>query len=222
MKTIAALMTCFNREELTLDCIRSLTRSTSAQNDYSLTIFVVNDGCTDNTEVRIREEFPEVQILKGDGNLYWNGGMYLAFKTAVNIGFDFYLWVNDDVKFYEGIITKLLDLYFRLDMPMLILSGYTLANDEKTITYGGQRIIKGLIPLNLVNIIPSGNHVERCDSMHGNCVLIPNCVTEKIGINDPFYTHGFGDVDYGLTASRNGILIYVTDFPVGICEKNPR
>lgn len=220
MKRIAILITCHNRETLTLRCIRSLSKTNNKQK-YELDFFVVNDGCTDDTESLIKKEFPTVQILEGDGSLYWNGGMHLAFKTAKSIGFDFYLWVNDDVEFYDYAIPQMMRVYESLQDEMAIVTGYTYDRDEKTITYGGQRIKRGIIPLNLKNFFPEGNKIERCDTMHGNCVLIPNCVTEVIGINDSFYTHGFGDIDYGLTATMNNIPIYLTDFAVGICEKNP-
>ena len=40
--------------------------------------------------------FPQVHIIKGDGNLFWNRGMYMAWQAAIKEkDYDFYLWLND-------------------------------------------------------------------------------------------------------------------------------
>lgn len=217
---VAVLMTCFNRKELTRRCINSLNAGIDNQDVYEIDYYVVNDGCTDGTGEMLVTEFPFVHQLEGNGNLYWNGGMYLAFVTAVKKDYDFYLWVNDDVEFYTEILERLIHTHNSIADDGCIVVGYTYDLDEKTVSYGGQRHQKGIMPLNLKMIQPS-EHLEKCDSMHGNCVLIDRFVVEKIGLIDPYYTHGFGDVDYGLRASRSGIGVYLTNFPVGICAKNP-
>lgn len=218
---VAILMTCHDRKTLTGRCIQSLKAAANNQNVYEAFFYVVDDGCTDGTGNMLDEEFPFVNHMHGDGNLFWNGGMHFAFEEATKGNFDFYLWVNDDVLFYDGMLQKLIEAYESVQEKCCILTGYTYGPDEKTVTYGGQRLQKGFLPLNLKMFQPT-DQLEKCDSMHGNCVLIHRSVVEKIGIIDPYYTHGFGDVDYGLSASSNGIPVYLSNFPVGICEKNPR
>lgn len=218
--SIAIIMTCHDRAQLTKRCIKSLKESAEKQKLYLEDFYVVNDGCTDDTGKILDEEFPFVHHLHGDGNLYWNGGMHYAFGEAVKKGYDFYLWVNDDVVFYDGMLERLILAYESVPEEACIITGYTYGSDEATVTYGGQRLKKGWIPLNLTMILPT-SELEKCDTMHGNCVLIHKTVVSKIGVNDPFYTHGFGDVDYGLSATKNGMPVYLSNFPVGICEKNP-
>lgn len=41
-------------------------------------VFLVDDESTDGTSEAIKSEFPEVSIIKGDGSLFWNRGMYTA------------------------------------------------------------------------------------------------------------------------------------------------
>lgn len=213
---IAILMTCFNRCEKTIECLKSIKKN----NNINYDVFLVNDGCTDNTVIRVKELFPETIIIEGTGDLFWNKGMHLAFKNAVNIGYEYYLWINDDVELYDNSIERLMNISNTVKDKMCIIVGYTLDKDRTTVSYGGQRISKGIIPLDIHMIQPT-EHIEECDTMHGNCVLINCSVVDKIGIIDPFYTHGFGDVDYGLNARRNNIPIYLSNFPVGLCESNP-
>lgn len=215
--SIAILLTSFNRKEKTKKCLETLGVNEHKDCD----VFWVNDGCTDGTEKMIQSLFPKVNILNGDGTLFWNRGMHLAFSTAIKKKYEFYLWVNDDVVFEKSIIDKLISSYYQLkhDNNKVIIAGYTLDEEKKEITYCGYNRKKNIIPLALRMVNPS-NDYERCDTFNGNCVLIPNEVVELIGINSDFYNHGFGDIDYGLTASNNGIQIYVTNYHVGYCEKN--
>ena len=106
--TIAVLMTSFNRRDQTLACLAAL----SAQRDIegiTVTVFPVDDNSTDSTTEAVRARFPEVNLLHGDGSLFWNGGMRLAFAMAMQRGFDAYFFLNDDTVLYEDAVRRLID-----------------------------------------------------------------------------------------------------------------
>lgn len=218
-KRLAILLTCHNRREKTFKCLNYLL----AENDYSINIetFLVDDGCTDGTSQMVEEKFPKVHILKGNGTLFWNKGMNLAFQTAIKSKFDFYLWVNDDVQFYPNIIPKLVEAYLSrsINKKDIIIVGPTLDKTESINTYGGFKEVKSIIPYKVQRIYMN-DKFQKCLIFHGNCVLIPNCVVDKIGINDEFYQHGYGDSDYALQANKAGCEIWLANFPVGICERH--
>ena len=72
----------------TLACLRSL----GAQQvpGVALDVFVLDDASSDGTSEAVAEQFPEVTVLHGDGELYWNGGMRRAFAAAIAVGdFDY-------------------------------------------------------------------------------------------------------------------------------------
>ena len=77
MKTIAALITCFNRKEKTILCLTNLFKQ-PLLNNFELDVFLTDDGCTDGTAEAVGKMFPQVHIIKGDGNLFWNRGMYMV------------------------------------------------------------------------------------------------------------------------------------------------
>lgn len=94
---IAVLMTCHNRKEATIRCLRGLPSDVD--------VYLVDDGSTDGTGEAVREfsrgdrENGRVRVIEGDGSLYWAKGMRLAWETAVEHGdYDGYLWLNDDVE----------------------------------------------------------------------------------------------------------------------------
>lgn len=217
-KRLAILLTCYNRKELTERCLKSLLGNV---NSVSVDTYLVDDGCTDGTGDMVRSTFPSVNVLHGDGSLFWNKGMHFAFSEAVKSSYDFYLWVNDDVEFYPNMIDRLVASYnyCSINKKDIIIVGPTLDKTEKVNTYGGVVIQKSIIPLKMVKLNYTSEY-QKCDTFYGNCVLIPKNVVEKIGVIDSFYSHKIGDTAYGLSAVRAGCENWLINYPVGICEKH--
>ena len=95
MMKISVLLTCHNRKEKTLICLRKLFEQDVRNVEFD--VFLVDDGCTDGTAEAVREEFPKIHIIQGDGSLFWNRGMCLAWEEARKNGaHDAVLWLNDD------------------------------------------------------------------------------------------------------------------------------
>ena len=85
MKHIAVLLTVHNRKEKTLRCLHDLFVQESVEG-YTIDVWLTDDGCTDGTPEVIVQRWADVHIVKGDGNLYWNRGMYTAWQAASHIG----------------------------------------------------------------------------------------------------------------------------------------
>ena len=79
---IAVIMTCHNRRETTVRCLRHFGRSRAGR----LRLFVTDDGSTDGTSEAIRAIWPEATIIHGTGTLFWAAGMALAERAAVSVG----------------------------------------------------------------------------------------------------------------------------------------
>lgn len=211
MIKIAVLLSCFNRKEKTQNCLSSLFKILP-----SCEVFLVDDNSTDGTAEMIAEYFPQVHVLKGDGNLFWSRGMYKAWKEATKFDFDFYLWLNDDVELYPSFWEELSGC-FQITGKDSIISGL-IENKFQAgqILYGGTDANK--------NLVEEHSSPQQITFMNGNVVLVPKHVVDKIGILDPIYHHDLGDVDYGLRAQKKGIKVYSTrkavaaGFPNGMCR----
>lgn len=107
MQTIAVLLTVFNRKDKTLKCLQHLFNQLPIEG-YSIDVYLTDDGCTDGTPEAVKEQYPQVNIIHGDGNLFWNRGMYTAWEKAAQKGYDFYLWLNDDTILLPNALSKLL------------------------------------------------------------------------------------------------------------------
>ena len=221
---VAVLMTCHNRREKTLASLEALYEQVALQ--VEVQVYLVDDGSTDGTAAAIQVTYPQVNLLQGDGSLFWNGGMRLAFAEALKSDYDYYLWLNDDTLLYPEALGTLLATsrclaeqgYIRA-----IVTGSTCAPTGAPTgvrTYGG--VVRGswLRPLQFHAVEP-GEEIKPCDTMNGNCVLIPQEAVQVVGNLDPAFSHYIGDYDYGLRARQQGCTVWVAPGFVGTCSSNP-
>jgi GT2 family glycosyltransferase len=218
---IAAVLTAYNRREMTLACLRSLRAQ--AGEDVLLDIVVVDDASTDGTSDALAAEFPDVAVLQGDGQLYWNGGMIRAFAAAIERDYDAYLWMNDDTTLDDDALARLVRTWRTLEArgePAAIVVGTTRDPHSGALTYGGRTRRNPSRPLQFDMVEPGDDEPQPCETMNGNCVLIPRAVVARVGNLDPGYRQKMGDLDYGLRAQREGCSVWVAPGTVGTCPRN--
>jgi GT2 family glycosyltransferase len=211
---IAVLITCHNRRETTLRCLRALREQTLLPG-YALRIFLTDDGSSDGTADSVRCEFPEVRLLEGDGNLYWVGGTLRAWEAARPAAY--YLWLNDDVVLRPHALRTLLEVHREASDPAAIVVGATCDPLAGKTCTGGMRRASWYD----VSVMEPTDRVQACDSMNGNIVLVPRAAEERIGALDPAYTHFFADGDYGLRAKKHGVPVLLAPGHLGECRLNP-
>jgi GT2 family glycosyltransferase len=212
---LAVLLTCHNRKEKTVACLTALYNCIIPES-YVFEVFLVDDGSTDGTSQAIKEKFPQVHIIKGNGNLYWNQGMRLAWKTAiVETTPDFFLWLNDDTNIDNDSLIHLFECYNeyknRQVSESIVVGSCRNEIDIDKFSYGLRK--NGNI------IVPNGS-LQNGDFLNGNLVLISKAVYTKLDILSNCYTHAMGDYDYGLRALDNGIELITTKKYIATCESN--
>ncbi len=218
---IAVLTTCYNRRQTTLACLAGLFKQ-GLPDRVSLSTYLVDDGSTDSTYEAVSQTYPEVKIISGDGSLYWNGGMRVAFEEAVKSDYDYYLWLNDDTTLHPEAIAQLLTTYAGLreaEKELAIVVGATCDPETGVATYGGLVRSSSWHPLKFRVVSPNGE-VKRCDTMSGNCVLIPRVVTQILGNLDSAFIHSKGDWDYGLRLRKKGGAVWLAPQYIGTCSEH--
>lgn len=220
-RNIAVIMTCHNRKEKTLMCLEALFHC-KIPDGVKFKIYLTDDGCVDGTADSVINRFPNVKILTGDGNLFWSGGMRLAFNEAMKHDFDYYLWLNDDTFLEPYALLALLAAQQAMDNEEGqegIAIGTTYDSHVKEPSYGGLVRKAYWRPLGFDLIRPT-EHCIRCHTMEGNCVLISRIVVESIGGIAEEFVHAMADIDYGLRANKAGVPLRVAANFVGMCDKN--
>lgn len=200
-------MTVHNRCDTTKLCLCHLFKNLLT--DVDIKVYLVDDGCTDGTAEVINREYPSVHIIEGNGDLYWNRGMHKAWTEADKEDPDFFLWLNDDTMLFSHALSTMIDAYNQANEDFCIISGATRATNTETVTYGGR--------INKKVVSPNGR-LQRIELINGNCLLVPKCVRQKIGILDDYFHHSMGDWEYGLRAAKNNISLYLAPQFIGVCD----
>lgn len=214
MKSIAVLLTVFNRREGTLRCLANL-RDMALPDGCRMDIYLTNDGCTDGTPEAVKKQFPDVKIIDGDGTLYWNRGMYTAWEVAARTcAYDYYLWLNDDTFVYRDAIECLVACSESENDSCIIVGATVDTMTRQRVTYGGRIEGKGVAPVN--------GEMVPVDYFNGNIVLVPSAVHRILGNLDWYFTHSKGDFDYGMRARKAGIGIFQCGKVLGECDLHPR
>lgn len=218
MKSIAVLMSSYNRCAKTLACLESVYLQTILHAKYIIQPILVDDNSTDETVASISLKFPEVRILHGTGDLYWNRSMRVAFSDALERKYHYYLWLNDDVILYRDALERLLHAAERTNNNAIIVGS---VQDPLTgiVTYGGMQRCSRWHPLKFSLVAP-GHTLIEIETMNGNLVLIPSGITERVGNLDINYHHSIGDFDYGLRATKLGLKIFLAPGYFGCCPEN--
>ena len=218
MEKIAVLMTCHNRKEHTVACIRSLTDG--AEEQAALHFVVVDAGSTDGTKEALKElaaEGFQIRHIRAPENLFWNGGMRIAMRYAAKYMKDctYALLVNDDVVFYPGTVATLIARLTKYRTDAVV--GATKDGTGQQ-SYGGVR--KKSKYTARYELIPPSEEPEQCDTFNCNCLLLTYDCFRRMGNLDPAYVHSMGDYDYGMRLSHRGCTVINTADFVGECDDN--
>lgn len=216
---LAVLVTCRNRRDTTL---RALRKVIATAGPFRIRLFIYDDDSSDGTPEAIASEFPEAHVIPGDGNAFWNKGLHRVWTHAAGHEADAFLWLNDDVALDDDAFVRLADAWHGMRATtrggQFILVGATRGSRGQ-VTYTGMRARHRPTAFYLAPIEP-GETLEPIDTFNGNIVLIPREVMDRIGLNDPAFHHNWGDLDYGLRATRAGVRVMLLPGTLGLCEPN--
>lgn len=218
--SIAVLITCHNRREATVRCLRSLAAAASSAGIRDdVRVILVDDASTDGTAAAAAGEWPGVTVVDGSGELFWAGGMALAERVAGSEVPDagFLLWLNDDVELEANALELMLGVAG--ECPGAIVVG-ALRGSDGSLSYSGIRLTSGRHPLRYERVAPGAKSV-KVDTLNGNLVLVPVKAAAAIGGIDEGFRHAFADFDYGVRAGQAGVEVVLAPGPIGLCDRNP-
>lgn len=202
---------------MTLRCLSALRVAADClQGSIAADIYLVDDGCTDNTRERVQTLFPQVRIIKGDGTLYWCQGMRKAWGVAAVHNYDAYLWLNDDVTLFPDSLQVLCDtlsLQYAACGQNGIIAGSTIDPESGNTSYGAR--------LGLTTP-PPGDEPRAIRLFNGNVVLVSRDAFKQLGTLSSLYRHSFGDLDYAIRAAKRGIPAWLAPGHQGQCAANSR
>ncbi|REJ78520.1 MAG: glycosyltransferase family 2 protein [Acidobacteria bacterium] len=220
LKKVAVVTPVHNRRDITLQCLRSLSRID--REGLQLSVYVVDDGSTDGTSEAIASQFPDVKVIRGDGNLWFTGGMNRGIEAALEEDPEYILSINDDSIFQPDCLVRLVECAESNPRsvvgPLLLLwnEPHRLfqVSPEWSVLAGGFRHWRH----QTVWSVPE--QPWETDIIVGNCVLLPSDAIRECGLmNEKRHPH-WGDAEYTPRMKRMGWKLLVEPKARVFCQPN--
>ncbi len=220
MKRVEIVAPVHNRREITLQCLRSLSRI--ATRGIDVHIVIVDDGSADGTGEAIRKEFPKVEIVKGDGSLWFTEGTNVGVRTALKHNPDFVLMMNDDQVFDSQFLQYMVETaekYPRSIIGSLLLLWDTphklFQTSPRWETFSG-----GWRHWHHQTVWTIPEKAWEVGVIAGNCLLIPVQAIKELGLMNSKRYPNFGDAEYTPRLRKNGWKLLIEPRARVFCQPN--
>jgi GT2 family glycosyltransferase len=213
---LSIIITSYRNPELLKVCLDSIKKNFSGGN-YE--IIVVDSQTQEDTELMMREEYPEIKFFPFAKNI----GFQELVKKGINESQgDFFLILNGDIIVKKDSIEGLLK--FIQSHPEAGMVGPQLINFNGTLQYSCSRFYKpltiiyrrtflGRLPFAKKHLdwflMMDYDHasVKEVDWLMGSALLVSRKAVEKVGLMDPRYFMYFEDVDWCRRFWENGYKV---------------
>ena len=196
----------FNRKKFTKKYLEAL----SIQTVRNFKIIIVDDGSTDGTSQMIEKDFPEIILLKEDGDLWWAEATNVGVHYAMEQGATYVMTLNDDTIPEPDYIEKMID--WSTKNPNALFGAFAIDAESNKAIYGGEILNwkTGKFE-NLLDNIPKSkqNGLHKVNTFPGRGLLIPVDTFNKIGLYDSKnFPQTIADLDFTARADSAGYEIF--------------
>jgi GT2 family glycosyltransferase len=200
----------WNNPQDTIECLHSVL----SLNYPNFSTLVVDNGSTDDSVSKIKDNYPDIEIIETNKNLGYAEGNNIGIRHAIQSGADYILVLNNDTIVETNMLMELVRVAeSRLDAGMIGPTIYCTNPNDKLFAAGsfvlwrqGDLDHRGMFELPGSYVY--GNNPELVDFIVGCGVLIPRSVVEKIGLLESKYYLNFEDVEWGVRANRYGYKVF--------------
>jgi GT2 family glycosyltransferase len=195
---------------LTVRCLESLR----ACDPLPLMVVVVDDGSPDDTAAHLAAHFPDVNVVPGDGNLWWSGAVNVGCNFAIERGArTLILLNNDDVELSSNLLTELMRLVEERGGCVGATALMKKDGQLRIFASGGSLDWRrgGTKLRNWDEPFVEGECVSECDWLLGMALAFGAETFRALGgVDARAFPQSRGDADFTLRARRHGYPCTIT------------
>jgi GT2 family glycosyltransferase len=188
----------------TVKCLRSLNELECLQ-----TPIVIDNGSTDDSVAKIRELFPQVELVETGANLGFGGGCNIGIWHALSRQCDYVWLLNNDTIVEPKSLAALIEV--AKSDPKIGAVGsviYHMENPSRVQIWGGWHV---RMLLGTVSRHSSNMPIERLHFISGASCLLRAEAIRSVGLFDEGFFMYWEDADLGFRLRKGGWKLAVAD-----------
>lgn len=201
---VSIILVNWNGYKYTRDCLESLVNVKSPM----FQAVVVDNGSTDSSVTKLREDFTDVIYLENKENLGFTGGNNVGIEWSLNNGFDYILLLNNDTVVKPNFLTELMNA-FEANQEVGAVQPLIFAGSEGNAIWNGGSYINKWTGLTRTikddsKILNASKYV---DWLTGCCILTSAEIIRKIGpLREEFFAY-YEDVEWSMRLKEAGFKL---------------
>ncbi len=170
---------------------------------HRLKIIVVDNASTDDSRNYVRHDFPEVTLLESPTNRGWSGGNNLGIVHACQLGADYIILANNDIRVDKRWVSIALQVVQQ--DPRIGIVGFRICDAHSTHDY---TVFESALQE------WSGVELDESLPVGGTAMFIRASLFAEIGLIDEGFFAYAEDNDFEIRARKSGYRVVTTNFPV--------
>jgi GT2 family glycosyltransferase len=206
---VGAVVLTYNGSADTLACLRSLRQTGFPR----LQVFVVDNGSSDDTAERVREEFPDAELIRTERNLGYAGGNNVGIERAMQERCDYVLVLNNDTTVEPGAIDAMVRAAHGRGDVGAVAPLITYLDEPDVIwcaggSYDARRGYPGRMRGYRASVSGTRLSSEATGRFSGAAVLLPASIIRQVGVFSERLGFLYEDVDLSLRIRAGGFRIW--------------
>jgi len=211
----AILLPVYNNLEYTKATLEGLSHHLDGIVEDLFHIVLIDDGSTDGTSDWVRQNYPEVILLSGDGNLWWSGAVNIGASHSMNsLHADYIILWNNDIDIDDEYFPTLQKIVAETEESVVIGSKIYVAGQQNQVWSAGGYFNPRSGKNGMYGYFEEDNdilcRVRDVDWLTGMGTIIPTVVIDRIGLWDSQrFPQYYGDSDFTYRAKLAGSKLRV-------------
>ncbi len=203
---VSVITVNYNQSAVTCEMLRSLRHVTYP----NVEVIVVDNASPSDRPERIREEFPEANLVMSAENLGFAGGNNLGIHQAKG---KYLFFLNNDTEVPAGVFEPLIDLLEANPQIGAVSPLIRYYDEPHLLQYAGfTKMSRWTVRNHAVGYrqaeVPGFEVPVQTHSVHGAAMMVPRAVIDRAGMMPEVYFLYYEEHDWGEMIKRAGYRIY--------------